>query len=88
MNLTVISSILSSVGILIGNPLLGVLPAKIVPLLNLVSELVLKGSEALDKLDALDAQLKAIIAEGRPPSEEEWAEWEARHEAAKARLQS
>ncbi len=88
MNLQVISSVLSSIGILIGNPLLGVLPAKIAPLLEMVSGLVLKGAEAIAKLEALDEQLKGIIAEGRPPSEAEWAEWETRHEAAKARLQS
>jgi hypothetical protein len=88
MNLTIISSILSSIGILLGNPALGVLPAKIVPLIDLFSGLVLKGAESLAKLEALDQQLKAIIAEGRPPSEAEWDEWESRHESAKARLQS
>lgn len=88
MNLAIIFSILSSIGILLGNPALGVLPAKLIPLIDLAAGLIAKGAESLEKLKALDAQLKGIIAEGRVPTEAEWAEWETRHEDAKARLQS
>jgi hypothetical protein len=85
-----IQSVLASVGAIAVNPAFGIagVAAKLVPLLSLISSLVSQGAAALEKLKALDEQIKAIVAEGRVPTDAEWAEWDARHQSAKARLQA
>lgn len=85
-----IASILSSLGVLAANPAFGIAgaAAKIVPILGMVAGLVAEGEAARDKIKELDQQLKDIVATGKPPGDEAWASWSARHEAAKARLQA
>jgi hypothetical protein len=85
-----IASILSSLGAIAANPAFGIAgaAAKIVPILGMVAGLVAEGEEARDKIKALDDELKALVASGLPPSDADWEKWNARHQAAKARLQA
>lgn len=88
--LQLIASILSSLGTIAANPAFGIseAAAKLVPLLGMVAALVAEGEKARDKIQALDEELKALVASGLPPSDADWARWDARHQAAKARLQA
>lgn len=89
-SLQLISSILASVGAIAVNPAFGIAgaAAKIIPIIGMLSGLAAEGEGARSKLVALDARLKAIVASGAPPTEDDWREWTDRHEAAKARLQA
>lgn len=88
--LVTLASILSSLSAIASNPAFGIsgAAAKIVPVLGMVTALTLEGTEALGKMKELDEELKAIVLAGRVPSDEEWKGWDARHQAAHARLQS
>jgi len=88
--LQLVSSILTSIGILTANPAFGIAGsvAKLVPLLGTLSVLAAEGEGAYDRLVELDKQLKAIVATGLAPTDADWQGWIARHEAAKARLQA
>lgn len=83
-------SILQSIGAIAANPVLGSIDAvtKIAPLIGLVSSLAAEGVAAQSKLEDLDNELKAIVATGNAPDDATWADWDARHQAAKARLQA
>lgn len=85
-----IHMILSSLSLVVLNPAFGPagLAGKFAPILTLLTDLIGRGEEAWEEAKVLDAQLRTIVTEGRTPTDAEWAEWEARHEAAKARLQS
>ena len=87
--LTILASILPSIAAIAGNPALGIgsaAEAKIASLLGLVTTLFATGTAAMAGLTALDTELKAIVASGAPPTDAEWADLDARHQAAKARL--
>lgn len=89
--LSLVLSILPSIAAIIGNPALGVsgdTNAKIASLIGLVTTLAATGASAMTALSALDAELKSIVLSGAPPSDAQWADLDARHQAAKARLQA
>lgn len=88
--LQLVSSVLESIGLIAANPAFGIAgsAAKIIPLIGMLSALVAEGETARAEISKLDDQLKAIVASGAPPSDEDWASWDARHQAAKARLQA
>lgn len=84
-------SILTSLAAIAGNPALGIGDAatqKIAQLMGVVTSLAAAGTAAYGALQALDAELKTIVASGAPPIGSEWDEFVARHVAAHARLQA
>lgn len=42
-------------------------------ILRTAEQSLLTGGEALEKLQAIDAHLKEMVAQGRDPTEEEWS---------------
>lgn len=88
--LTIVASVLASIMSIAGNPALtgavGAGAQQLIPLLGLLAALALEGEAAHDKLQALDDELKAIVAAGRPPTADEWSAWDVRHQTAKAKI--
>lgn len=83
-------SVLQSIGAIAANPVLGSVDAitKVAPLIGMAATLASEGIAAQSKLEDLDNELKAIVASGNAPDDATWADWDARHQAAKARLQA
>lgn len=77
-----------SLGAVAGDPAHGGKGAAIVMALNAVAALIEGGEEASQELHALTDQIKGMVAEGRNPSEEEWATLRSRSDAAHAALQA
>jgi hypothetical protein len=72
-------SILANAALLLGNPLLGFSgTGQIVALIQYASAIIQNVQLGADELRAVDDQIKVLVAEQRPPTEEEWATWEAR----------
>lgn len=88
--LAILGSILQALAGIATNPVLGLGSSvtRFAPLLGYITSLAAAGDSALDELKAVNAQVQRIVASGAPPSEIDWADWDVRHEAAKARLQS
>jgi hypothetical protein len=89
--LALILNILPSIAAIASNPALGIGSAatqKIASLLGLVTALGQTGAMAMSALTALDTELKAIVASGAVPTDAQWADLDARHQAAKAALQA
>lgn len=77
-----------SLGAVAGDPVHQGKGAAIVTALGAVAALIEGGEEASEELHALTDQIKGMVADGRNPSEEEWASLKARSDAAHAVLQA
>lgn len=90
MNTTflIVLGLLRTLSAIATNPALGLSKdgVRIAGLLDLIIALGQEGEQANEALLALDAEVKALDAAGGPIPDEQWAAWDARHEAAKARL--
>jgi len=71
-NLELISLLLGQLGTIAQDPALGYRGAAITQALALISQLVLKGEAARAELEALGAQVQAMVATGREPTKDEW----------------
>lgn len=77
--LEVFLSILSSVTGLLSNPVLGGTGTQqVIGVLQYAAYLVKEASATVGDLKVVDDQIKTLVAEGRPPTAEEWAAWDAR----------
>lgn len=86
--LQIVLGMLETLATVVLNPNLGLSKdgVKIAGLINLIIALGREGQKANDALTALDIEIKALDAAGGPIPDSSWAEWDARHAAAKARL--
>lgn len=61
--------------------------ANAVRFINLALGIVVAGIDVAGKLAALDDRIAAFVAEGRDPTDAEWADLEGRSDAAHAAIQ-
>jgi hypothetical protein len=54
--------------------------------LTFVANSIKSGDVAVDELKLVDENIQKLVTEKRPPTNEEWAEWESRRDAANARI--
>jgi hypothetical protein len=71
-NLTLIATLVGQLALIARDPALGYRGQAITEALALISTLVTKGEEARAELEALAAQIQAMVAEDREPSKTEW----------------
>lgn len=85
--LQLVLGMLRTLSALVTNPALGLSKdgVKVAGMVNLIIALGEEGQKANDALVALDVQIKAFDAAGAIP-DSAWAELDAQHAAAKARL--
>lgn len=81
-------NVLATLAAVVVNPALGltVAGARIAKIIQLITTLANQGSEANAALIDLNDQLKGLDRAGGPIPQEVWDDWDARHEAAKARI--
>jgi len=59
----------------------------VIRFLNLGLGIVMSGIDVVNKLSALDLKIGEFIAEGRDPTDDEWAELKTRSDVAHDRIQ-
>lgn len=80
--------ILNNVAALLANPVLGIHDvSRITALLGLAASAVASVEAGVAELKALDALIKQLLADGRGPTQEEWAAWGERLTSVDARFE-
>jgi len=88
MILSVVSGLLQAIATATRNPAIGFDAGQIGGLLDLISRLILRGTEALSELEALTVEVNGMIAANRKPTAAEMRSWRDRSDAAHAGLQA
>jgi hypothetical protein len=71
-NVTLIATLVGQLALIARDPALGYRGQALTETLTLLSTLVARGEEARAELEALAAQVQAMVAENREPTKPEW----------------
>lgn len=86
--LELVSLLLRALSAIAADPALGSRGSAIKSVLDLAALAVERGSEGADQLRVLVEDIKEMVAQGREPTELEWADLKARSDAAHAEIQA